>query len=492
MLWEQIASLAYADLPTTIILVLRDDFYSRLVATVPEHLRGYLDSGMVTISARMSRADLQTVVEAPAQTVGLRFEAGLVDRIVADAQEAWTAGEEPPARATILPLLESALTQLWERREEGMLTHEAYKRLGGVTGALARWADEAYRTLALEEQRLADRIFTELVNPGKPEESVVPTRRRRRLRDLCGGGLEQERVHAVVAHLANYRMVVTAREKEKEEETVELIHDALIREWDHLRHLVESNQDFMSWRLKIEEAVRDWKEGKGDLLSGNALDTALKWMGEHGEELSQDERRYILASQERRERLQRRQRWLTMAAVGAAVVFFVLALLAGWQWWRAEGQRRTALARQLAAQALYMSRAPRSNTEALTAPLLAMESLRYAHSIEAYDVIQDTLFNWLPLHFIRHEGPVRDVAFSPDGRYLATASGVLSFGEMLGTAALVEVATGRELPRIRHERWVNEVIFSPDGRYLATASWDGTAALVEVATGRELTRIRHE
>ncbi|NOX63510.1 MAG: AAA family ATPase [Chloroflexi bacterium] len=150
----------------------------------------------------------------------------------------------------------------------------------------------------------------------------------------------------------------------------------------------------------------------------------------------------------------------------------------------AEQQRRFALARQLAAQAQYMMLAPRSNTEQVLAPLLAMEALRRAPSFEAMDVMQTVLFNWPVLRVIYHEGSVWDVDFSPDGRYLATRSED-------GAAALVEVETGREVARVRHEDIVWDVDFSPNGRYLATRSRD-TVALVEMASGREVTRIRHE
>jgi hypothetical protein len=50
-------------------------------------------------------------------------------------------------RSAVLPLLEFALTELWKRRQEGLLTHEAYRSIGGVAAALTQWADRAFYAL---------------------------------------------------------------------------------------------------------------------------------------------------------------------------------------------------------------------------------------------------------------------------------------------------------------------------------------------------------
>jgi WD40 repeat protein len=88
--------------------------------------------------------------------------------------------------------------------------------------------------------------------------------------------------------------------------------------------------------------------------------------------------------------------------------------------------------------------------------------------------------------FRGHENPLLSVAFSPDGKDLASSSG--------NSVRLWKVANGNEIRRFRgHEYSVVSVAFSPDGKALASASRDDTVRLWEVATGNEIRRFQgHE
>ena len=83
-----------------------------------------------------------------------------------------------------------------------------------------------------------------------------------------------------------------------------------------------------------------------------------------------------------------------------------------------------------------------------------------------------------------HQGGVWGVAFSPDGRQLATAS-------TDNTARVWELPSGRQLLELDHPRMVWGVAFSPDGRQLATASRDETARVWELPSGRQLLQLDH-
>jgi WD40 repeat protein len=95
---------------------------------------------------------------------------------------------------------------------------------------------------------------------------------------------------------------------------------------------------------------------------------------------------------------------------------------------------------------------------------------------------------------LRHPVPswVMAVAFSPDGRLLATGGGDFESPKRRGEGLLWEVSSGRLLTRLEgHDREVIAVAFSPDGRTVATGSRDNTARLWDVASGRLEAVIQH-
>ena len=83
-----------------------------------------------------------------------------------------------------------------------------------------------------------------------------------------------------------------------------------------------------------------------------------------------------------------------------------------------------------------------------------------------------------------HADEVWDVAFSPDGKRLATAS-------LDNTARVWDLSTGRTvLTLTNHTDGVYGIAYSPDGTRLATASRDGTAKIWDATTGQELFTLR--
>src|SRR5581483_2214941 len=111
-----------------ILLALRADFFGRLAPYV--ELADLIGPNHVLL-APMSVGELRRAIEGPAERTRLDVEPALVDALVEDV-----AGEVGG-----LPLLSTALVDLWHDREGAALTHAAYARTGGVRGAVARYAE---------------------------------------------------------------------------------------------------------------------------------------------------------------------------------------------------------------------------------------------------------------------------------------------------------------------------------------------------------------
>jgi hypothetical protein len=312
----QLSDLLLGTHSLTVILILRDDFYSRFAAWAPTLLPS-LEAGLVNIPQALERDELLDIVRLPAEQVGLRFESGLAERIVGDAIAARPARVQAGTAAdiTVLPLLEAALTELCTRHQEGELTHSAYADIGGVVGALAKWANEAYWSTAPEERTLMRRILVDLIDLGDETEGVPDRRRGRSIRELCREENELDAVRQAVDTLARARLVVTNLAHDGTGESVELIHEALIREWHELRRWLEEDRRFLRWRRDIERQVSRWIEtslgdpsgrDEGHLLRGMDLSEAEEWIAAREADLSNPTRELIRASRARQDRGDRR------------------------------------------------------------------------------------------------------------------------------------------------------------------------------------------
>src|SRR5438093_10795509 len=136
---------------------------------------------------------LRQAIQEPARRVSLSFEADLVDTILGDV-----AGE-PGA----LPLLEHALLELWKRRRNHTLTLDGYRESGGVKGAIAKTAEEAFRSLSPDEQSIVRRIMLRLTQLG---EGTEDTRRRATIDEIVTTSSEADAVERVVKKMADARL----------------------------------------------------------------------------------------------------------------------------------------------------------------------------------------------------------------------------------------------------------------------------------------------
>ena len=494
--------------PFALLVTMRADFMGQALSYRP-----FADvlQGASLMMGPMTRDELRSAIVKPAEKQGAALEPGLVERLLDDV------GEEPGN----LPLLEFALTLLWERMDAGWMTHAAYDEIGRVQGALARYAEEVYQDLAEDEREGARWILEQLVQPGEGTEDT------RRVATRAEIGEER---WPLVRHLADRRLVVTGRDATTGTETVEVVHEALIQRWGRLQGWMEEDRAFRTWQERLRVALRGWEgsgRDEGALLRGTTLAQAEGWLDEWGRELSPAEAAFVRAGVALRERLQveqtRRRRRVLIGLAGGLVIALVLALLAGLQWRRADSEEQVALREAsigLAAQAV----AELEGASPERAVLLALEALQhYPYTGQAESALAQAVETFKPYLILRNtEMRLRHAVWSPDAGRIAISGSegtikvydaelgteLLKFNErdwsdIVGLAwspggKLVTVSQGLQAARVwdaetgtllltyeGHAGAVYHVSLSADGALALTAGEDGTARVWEVASGAE-------
>ncbi len=480
-----------------LVITLRADFYDRPLQ-YPDF--GELVRSRMETVLPLNAAELEQAIAGPAQRVGVRFEDGLVAAIVSDINY------QPGA----LPLLQFALTELFEARENRILTRQGYEQIGRAAGALAKRAEQLYLELAEAGREAVRQMFLRLVTLGEGSED---TRRRVARSELLAVAQDADLMDEVIDTFAAYRLLALDHDPATRGPTVEVAHEALLREWSRLRQwLDESRADIRLQRL-LAAAAAEWlgaDRDPGFLLRDSRLDQFEGWATSTNLALTEKERTYLESSIEARHkrkadeaaRLQReletaqklaeteqhaarRLRWL---AVGLAVFLLVVAGLAVF----AFNQQAIAEANQAQAESnLALSESQRLAAEANTilqsdgdpelAALLGLRALNTAYTRQADMALQQaSKGDYGRRLFSGHTDSVDGLAFSSDGRFALS-------GSLDNTARLWDVETGQVIHTLTgHTAGIRNVAYSPDGKYLLTGSADKTARLWDAQTGQEL------
>src|SRR6266508_1596843 len=365
---------------------------------------------------------------------------------------------------------------------------EAHEQTGGVRGAVSRLAETSYEQLSPAEQEAARRVFLRLVASGEGE---TVTRRRVELDEFDLA--RDPDAAAVLTRLTQDRLLT------KTEDTVEVAHEALLREWPRLRAWLEEDVQGHQLRQHLTHAAQQWEETGRDaseVYRGARLSTALDWASTRGPDLNEIERDFLSESRQASEREVERQRRTNRRLRGLLVgtaVFLVVALLAGGlalvqrgrardEAVRAENQARISSARELAAAAVA-----NLDVDPERSILLALAAVDATWEVDhtAVPVAEEALHRALQEDRVLLTVPQgREIAMSADGKRFATT------GEN-GTPTVWETDTGTRLLTLRgHTGEVNGIAFSPDGSLLATTGSDRTARLWDAASGRQVHVLR--
>jgi WD40 repeat protein len=496
-----------------VIVTMRADFYDRPLL-YPEF--GHLIRKTTELVLPLSNDELEQAIVAPAERVGLALEPGLVAAIVQDVS----------AQPGALPLLQYALSELYERRMGLLLTLDAYQTSGRVLGALARRAEELYGGLDETGQQAARQLFLRLVTLG---EGTEDTRRRVRQTELVAMNGASDAMQQVVDTFGKYRLLTFDRDPQTRTPTIEVAHEALIRQWARLRQWIDTSREDMQQHRRLMAATEEWTNADQDpsfLASGARLDQFEAFAAHTDILLNQQEKEYVQASVAEREQkraleearkaheatLERRNRNFLRALVAVLSIAFLGALGLS-----AFALNQNDLAQRNAATATFaQGEALVQADNAATAARVAEMSAEEAHSLALVSGAQLALSDHdtdlavaLALEAIRAENPsneaqrtlaeaayvpgtrrifeghnnwVWSVAYSPDGR-LALSGGRDDL------MILWNVETGEEIRRFTgHDDQILAVAFSPDGETALSASLDRTLILWNLDTAEQIRR----
>ncbi len=454
--------------PALVVIAVRGDFWDRCAA-YPE-LASALQEGQFVVGP-MTESDLRLAITGPAEAAGLHIDPALTDTILSDLG---TAGSDDAAG--VLPLLSQAMSLTWDKREGDSLTSHGYGQVGGVGHAVQTGANNVYDALSADQQTLAQELLRSMTVASRDGRL---TRRPVTRADLYTGhpDADPSQVNAVLEAFAAQRLIVL------NDGTAQISHDVLLSAWPKLRGWLKDDQ--ASWILhgQLADDADAWHDSHDDpsfLYRGTHLAAlrlaATRWSASPARypALTGTQRGFLRAS-ERAATRRARQRW---SAVAVLAVLTVVALITSFLFFQqrttALRQRNQAIYQEIIADALQLG-----TSDTSLAAQLNLAAYRMQPTQDLASRLLSTENTPLSTPLTGSTGPVLSVAFSPDGRTLASGS----YDDRVRLWNVTDPTYPRALgqPLTAGTNIVFSVAFSPDGRTLAGGDGDGTVQLWDVA-----------
>ncbi|MDZ7632106.1 MAG: hypothetical protein U5K74_12380 [Gemmatimonadaceae bacterium] len=304
------------------VATMRSDFYARCEALPPlvTLMEGQGQYHLLMPTA----AELAQIIRFPVRMAGLRLEEdpGTGERLE-DLLLSSTVGNPGS-----LPLLEFTLEELYKRRrDDGVLSLQAYRALGGVEGALATRAEEVFMALDAATRDTLPGVLRRLVfvDPAQGNAAV----RRSASRDSFAHDESQQLISAFVSA----RLFVADR-GEGGVPTVSVAHEALIRHWPRVQQWLQDDREFLATRARVETAASLWRaEGESPLFlmnAGRALRDAVSIVQQRRDDVDSSLARFVEFSW-RVARRNRLIRYLLRGAVALGTMLFLASSYLQWQ-----------------------------------------------------------------------------------------------------------------------------------------------------------------
>jgi WD40 repeat protein len=470
--FNQLAQAMQDDPYLWVVLVMREEY----VATLDPY--AHLLPGGLRVRYYMQRLGREAALKAiKSPVLELRpFAEGVAEKLVDDlctikVQNPDGSLESQPGPYAEPVQLQVVCYRLWERLppEGAQISEKDLQEIGDVDQSLARYYEERVKAVAQAKnvkERLIREWFEEKLITAGGVRNLVPQEQGNQ-----AGGIDDDVIQALQSDLVR-------AEQRGGTTWYELTHDRLVAP------ILENNEKWFNENLSpLQRQAALWKdqgENENWLLSGQALTEVERWGKDHQDELTNTEKEFLVASRSLFER-ERRAKRLTRLITFLGIVAIILAIFAYRASMNAERQARLAFARQLAAQSdTMMAEFPILST------LLAIEANSVTRPGEqnpaaAEEALRAALRESHGLPLPGHEEAVTVLAFSSDGRWLASGSRDQTI-RLWDMTAL----NSSDNPRILrgHSDWINTLAFSADGHWLATGSggiddtvrlWDLTA-----------------
>jgi len=464
----------------SIVLTLRSDFFGQ-IRNHPELSQAIADHAVIVPA--MNREELRMAIAEPAKAAGYPLDEGTVRLLISESEE----------HEGSLPLLEFALTRIWEGLAEGSEPADTLEHIDGVGGALAGEAQRIYDNLNQKNRQIAKRIFLSLVHPG---EGAKDTRRRVAFSELVAQGESSEQVKHIL-HLFSRpgTRLITLSSDSKGVETAEVSHEALFEHWKTLKDWLRQERDEIRFHRRLEASARHWENQEkpaGLLWRSPDLDTLRIFFRRKGEYLTASQSEFFRASEKR----ERSAKGLRRSVIAALALLTMISGIGVFWASRAEIQANAERDKALRNQSLSLAALAEIEIEkgnATNGVLLALEALPKnmekpdkTFVFRAYTVLYRGISNLHERLVLHHKDKVSSASFSQDGRKIVTASHD-------GTACVWDSETGVRLALLKgHGGDVLTASFSPDNAKILTASSDGTARVWDSENGELLGILEHD